>query len=207
MAKSEDQAVVKPDKSIVGFRIDEASKNILPMQRVEENNILFAVGRTLFAVNDKMEESWRFDALTAIYGFTYVKKQNTVYVISEDGQFDAIDLQNGKQKWHYALLGKAVFSKIHNFKDDSYIVVTDTSGYDANYFDCILKNEQDNTKHECKRNTYDIIELYEDNNIIGIADFPPGASLEVFGDHVWAITIDGSSVKICEILFHKPDKQ
>lgn len=172
----------------------------LPIQRIVGDRVLVAAGSTLYMLDDRQQVRWSFDARADINGFAYVPKSDTVYVIAMDLTYVAVDMKSGKQTWSLDAMGRATFADIQPYKDDKYIVVTDMGEYEEEYTKC-MEMRLEGKKAVCLRKTPDVVELCQEHETVGRADFPPGAHLAVVGDHVWAISPGKDSVSIREIHF------
>lgn len=171
---------------------DDAELGIVDFQPLSPDRVLVSVGDTLFLLNAKKEVVWQtyidmvappiVDSTGAIFGITY-----------DLGHFSVNAKTGAVTHFGRDIAGThAYYTQIKPYKRNQYLVVENMQFYrDGNlcYPKCPMSNDR--------------LYAWTGQKMLWSTDFPPNAELHVWGDKIFALTKQKSSVIVQEIELRK----
>jgi hypothetical protein len=144
--------------------------HVFPLPRKRR---LISVGDTLYMLNQQNRILWQWTSDGPPFtDDPILDSGGTIYVIGYDLTWAAIDSSTGHEKFRSTANGRGLFSQIELYRRDSYLVLTDMSGY--------RDSLRDNTIE-------DFVYLCRGNDVLWGANIPAKGRLRISGDKVFLV--------------------
>jgi outer membrane protein assembly factor BamB len=166
---------------------------------ISQNRLLISKCDTLFLLDENRKLVWRKAVGAPLTTQPIVDSTGTlIYALALDLNWVALDVKTGDVKWNNGGNGKAVYSQLKAYKDDTYLVVVNMAGYDDKYSVC-AEGETLTKKTNCHRTIPDSLYLSRGKEIIWEKKFPADAQLKVWNNKILAVWFVNDEMKITEI--------
>jgi hypothetical protein len=164
---------------------DPGFESRIPPLVISPDRILVTVCNTLFMLDGNKRVLWKWSGRSGA-PFTdqpVVDSTGTIYAIGLDLYWLALDVETGEVKWRSTAVGSATYAQIEPYRDDHYLLVVNMENY----------------REGLTSDTQDTLYLCKGTEVVGEADFPPNARLQVWGDRILALSQIKDRMEITEI--------
>jgi outer membrane protein assembly factor BamB len=197
-SQSVEQQDTKSTKTEAKWNCWNEVHNIEPLV-LSQNRLLVSKCDTLFLLDENRKLVWRKSLGAPLTTQPIIDSTGRlIYALAFDLNWVALDVKTGTVKWNNGGNGKAVYSQLKAYKDDTYLVVVNMAGYDDKYSICAAE-ETLTKKTDCHRTKPDSLYLSRGKEILWEKEFPANAQLKVWNTKILAVSFDNDEVKITEI--------
>ena len=160
---------------------DDYKPLTIPPIAMSANRLLLPMGDTLYMLDSNNRVAWRYSFDPNIIQDVMVDPKGDIYITASEALILVLDA-SGKELWRTGMsVGSASYGQIKSY-GGGFLVIVDMEAYRWK-----------------GQNTEDILEFWKDKGLVWEKPFPRGATLQLVGDRILAITTTKDGREITEI--------